>query len=319
LNTNPDNQNEYIINAAGLSKSYSDFLAVDAIDLKIKSGECFGFLGPNGAGKTTTMRMLYLASPMSSGQLEILGKDISNKKNHHDVKRNLGVVPQEDSLDQELSARENLEVFCRFYGLTGQALKRKADEMLDFVNLKEKGGVIVSKLSGGMKRRLLVARGLLGSPQILILDEPTTGLDPQARQNLWEKIRQLKRNKVTVLLTTHYMDEAEQLCDRLVIMDQGKIVARGSPRELIFQNLPPHVIEVDAINPTDKKRIVNDVENSVDHHVVLSDRILLYTHKTEVVMECLAGQDLQVFVRRTTLEDVFLKITGRRLESLEMA
>lgn len=312
LNKNPDNQSEYVINATGLSKSYGNLLAVDAIDLKIKSGECFGFLGPNGAGKTTTMRILYLASPVSRGTLHIFGCDVSQVDCHHQIKAKLGVVPQEDSLDQDLTAAENLDVFCRFYGLSGARLRTRTQELLDFVNLREKADVIVSKLSGGMKRRLLVARGLIGEPKILILDEPTTGLDPQARHDLWERVRELKRHGTTVLLTTHYMDEAEQLCDRLVIMDHGKIVVEGSPRDLIAQNLPPSVVEINTHDIADAQRVKDLTKNAVDPVVTLSDRILVYTRHPEELLSCIDLGQRQVFVRRTTLEDVFLKITGRR-------
>lgn len=313
----PDNQNSYVIDATGLSKSYGDLLAVDAIDLKIKAGECFGFLGPNGAGKTTTMRMLYLASPLSRGALRIFDFDVSQPDCHHQIKAKLGVVPQEDSLDQDLTAAENIDVFCRFYGLSGVRLKKRTAELLDFVNLREKANVLVSKLSGGMKRRLLVARGLIGEPKILILDEPTTGLDPQARHDLWERVRELKRNGTTVLLTTHYMDEAEQLCDRLVIMDKGKIVLQGTPRDLIAQNLPPSVVEITIQDAVDSQRVTEMTKNTIDPVVMLSDRILVYTGHPEELLKRIDLGQRQVFVRRTTLEDVFLKITGRRFAEAE--
>lgn len=260
-----------VITAKSLTKKFGTFLAVDHIDFEIPSGQCFGFLGPNGAGKTSTMRMLYLASPITSGDLTILNQRIDDSSSHGDTKARIGVVPQDDNLDQDLTVHENLMVFCRFYRLYGAAAEKRVAELLAFVSLEEKANALVMTLSGGMKRRLLIARGLIGSPDILVLDEPTTGLDPQIRQLLWERIRDLKNRGTTILLTTHYMEEAEQLCDDLVIMDHGKIVERGKPRDLITQHFPSQRMQVTAADGTP-------------------------------------------FTRPANLEDVFLKITGRKLD-----
>jgi lipooligosaccharide transport system ATP-binding protein len=318
---------ELAVEAKGLSKRYGDLVAVDGIDFEIRRGECFGFLGPNGAGKTTTMRMIYRASPVGGGVLRILGHDVSRGgAADRAVKGSLGVVPQEDNLDQELSVRENLEVFARFYGLARAEALRRVAELLRFVNLVEKADVPVVALSGGMKRRALVARGLIGDPQLVVLDEPTTGLDPQARRDLWERLRELRKRRATLVLTTHYMEEAEQLCDRLVIMDRGKIVARGAPRELIAAHVPPHVVEVrtdgDDMAPLDAARGERRVdaaaivaEAGAARHEALTDRVLLYTAEAEALLARLASRfpGREALVRRATLEDVFLALTHRRL------
>ena len=317
--------------ASGLRKSYGDFVAVDGVDFEIPRGICFGFLGPNGAGKTTTMRMIYRASPIGGGGLSILGHDVGDGRNDRAIKQKIGVVPQEDNLDQELSVRENLEVFARFYGLNRRQAKQRAVELLDFVRLSERGESKVLELSGGMKRRVLIARGLVGDPELVVLDEPTTGLDPQARINLWDRLRDLKRKQSTLILTTHYMDEAEQLCDRLVIMDKGKIVAEGRPRDLIKQHVSSHVVEIGL--PEIRTRGVSERsrslhEHSPDNGAVMQlqamakrfeqhhDRLLLYVDDGEAVVTKAAQllPDAETLLRRSTLEDVFLKITGRGLE-----
>ena len=308
--------------ARDLRKSYGSFVAVDGIEFEIPKGVCFGFLGPNGAGKTTTMRMIYRASPIGSGSLKILGHEVDNGRNDRLIKQQMGVVPQDDNLDQELSVRENLEVFARFYGLSRKEAKARAVELLEFVKLTEKADAKVLELSGGMKRRVLIARGLVGNPKLVVLDEPTTGLDPQARLNLWDRMRDLKRKEATLILTTHYMDEAEQLCDTLVIMDKGKIVAQGRPRDLIKQHVSSHVVEIGldatAHRVSDGAQSATIAELSAlakrfeQHH----DRLLLYVDNGEEVVTRAAQllPDAETLLRRSTLEDVFLRITGRGLE-----
>jgi lipooligosaccharide transport system ATP-binding protein len=305
------------IRGRGLSKSYGSFVAVDGIDFDVPRGMCFGFLGPNGAGKTTTMRMIYRASPVGGGSLNILGHEVGNGENDRKIKHHIGVVPQEDNLDQELSVRENLEVFARFYGLSRKQAKARAAELLEFVNLSDRSESKVQELSGGMKRRVLIARGLVGNPDLVVLDEPTTGLDPQARINLWERMRDLKRRRATLILTTHYMDEAEQLCDRLVIMDKGKIVAEGRPRDLIKEHVSSHVVEVslDAANGDGLARAVGELQRLAGRHEQHHDRLLLYVDNGEEVVTRAAQllPDAETLLRRSTLEDVFLRISGRGL------
>ena len=227
----PDNEKGALISARSLSKSFEDFVAVDAIDFEVQRGEVFGFLGPNGAGKTSTMRMIGCTSPRTSGDLEVLGRDPANHAS--EIKARIGVVSQTDNLDIELSVRENLEMYARYFDVDRSTAKKRVDELIDFVQLREKTDSRVEPLSGGMKRRLTIARALVNEPDLLLLDEPTTGLDPQARHLVWDRLYRLKQRGVTLVITTHYMDEAEQLCDRLVVMDNAKIVAEGSPRELI--------------------------------------------------------------------------------------
>jgi lipooligosaccharide transport system ATP-binding protein len=319
-----------VVKATGLRKNYGDFVAVDGVDFEIPKGSCFGFLGPNGAGKTTIMRMIYRASPVGGGSLVILGHEAAGGKNDRAIKQRLGVVPQEDNLDEELKLRENLEVFARFYGLGRKEAKARAAEMIEFVNLGDKCESRIRELSGGMRRRALIARGLLGNPELLVLDEPTTGLDPQARLNLWDRMRDLKRKSATLILTTHYMDEAEQLCDSLVIMDKGKIVAQGPPRDLIKQHVSTHVVEIDVAvasarhanagpsgetQSTTLGAAVNELTKLATRHEQHQDRLLLYVNNGEEVVGRAAHllPDAETLLRRSTLEDVFLKITGRGL------
>jgi lipooligosaccharide transport system ATP-binding protein len=320
---------EAVVKASALRKNYGDFVAVDGIDFEIAKGMCFGFLGPNGAGKTTTMRMIYRASPVGGGSLVILGHEAAGGKHDRAIKQRIGVVPQEDNLDEELKLRENLEVFARFYGLSRKEAKSRAGEMIDFVNLGEKQEARIRELSGGMRRRALIARGLLGNPDLLVLDEPTTGLDPQARLNLWDRMRDLKRKSATLVLTTHYMDEAEQLCDSLVIMDKGKIVAQGRPRDLIKQHVSTHVVEIDIAARITAHRVsdgaatqdaqttsaITELQALAKRHEQHHDRFLLYVDNGEEVVGRAAHllPDAETLLRRSTLEDVFLKITGRGL------
>jgi len=302
-----------MIVASGLSKTYGDFKAVDGIDFEVKKGESFGLLGPNGAGKSTIMRMVASVSKRTSGELSILGMD----PNHRgpDIRAHLGVVPQQDNLDVELKVRENLIVYGRYFGLPHKFLTKKVDELLEFAQLTDKAKTKVDNLSGGMKRRLTIARALVNEPDILLLDEPTTGLDPQARHILWDRLFRLKEEGVTLVITTHYMDEAEQLCDRLVVMDKGKIMAEGTPSDLISRYSSREVVEV-RFGSDKNAEIAPRLQGLGDRLEVLPDRILIYTAEGEAVLETLAHQGLHPMtslVRRSSLEDVFLRLTGRSL------
>jgi lipooligosaccharide transport system ATP-binding protein len=301
----------HLIEARGLTKRFGDFTAVDAIDFTVESGEAFGFLGPNGAGKTSTMRMIGAVSPVSGGSLRVRGLDPSTEGPA--IKQRLGVVPQQDTLDFELTVYENLLVYGRYFGMPTSVIRERADELIDFVQLGERRNSRVEPLSGGMKRRLTIARGLINDPDLLLLDEPTTGLDPQARHLLWDRLYRLKQQGVTQILTTHYMDEAEQLCDRLVVMDRGKIVAEGSPRELIARYVEREVVELRfAGSPTLDGRL-DDLGSRVE---VLADRVLIGTDDGDATAHAVHERGLlpeAVLVRRSTLEDVFLTLTGRTL------
>jgi len=307
-----------VIRAANLVKSYPvkgkpDFLAVDGLDFEVASGESFGLLGPNGAGKSTTMRMIGAVSTRTSGELEILGLDPD--RHGPEIRSRLGVVPQEDNLDGELNARENLYVYGRYFGLPGRVCAQKADELLVFAQLEDKAKNKVDQLSGGMKRRLTIARGLINDPRILLLDEPTTGLDPQARHILWDRLFRLKERGTTLVLTTHYMDEAEQLCDRLVVVDKGRIMAQGTPAALIREHSSREVAEV-RFGSEHNERIARRLAGFGERVEVLPDRILVYAHDGESVLARIteAGlQPLTSLVRRSSLEDVFLRLTGRSL------
>jgi lipooligosaccharide transport system ATP-binding protein len=301
-----------LIRARGLVKRFGGLTAVDAIDFEVHKGEAFGFLGPNGAGKSSTMRMIGCVSPVSGGTLSILGLD--PERDGPSIRARLGVVPQQDTLDTELTVRENVVIYGRYFGLSRRELQARADRLLEFVQLLERANDRVEPLSGGMKRRLTIARALVNEPELLLLDEPTTGLDPQARHALWDRLFRLKREGVTLVLTTHYMDEAEQLCDRLVIMDRGRIAEEGSPAELIRRLSSREVVEL---------RFAGDVPHverasfggQVSRVEALPDRVLLYTEDGDALVpvahELLHPQS--VLVRRSTLEDVFLRLTGRTL------
>ena len=296
-------------------KRFGSFTAVDGIDFELRRGEAFGFLGPNGAGKSSTMRMIGCVSPPSAGELSILGLD--PVADGAAIRSRLGVVPQEDTLDLELTVRENLLIYGRYFGLSREAIRERTTRLLDFVQLSDRAGDQVEPLSGGMKRRLTIARSLINEPDILLLDEPTTGLDPQARHAVWDRLFRLKQQGVTLVLTTHYMDEAEQLCDRLVVMDRGKIAAEGSPRELIERYSTPEVLEL-RFEP-DRHQVAAEKLASVlaERREVLADRILLYVTDGDVALaavRALGLEPLTSLVRRSTLEDVFLRLTGRRLE-----
>jgi lipooligosaccharide transport system ATP-binding protein len=296
-----------------LVKRYGSFEAVRGIDFTAESQSCFGFLGPNGAGKTTTMRMISCVSPPSEGTLEVIGMPVRERP--RDIKARMGVVPQENNLDEEVTVIENLLIYARYFGIRKKIAEPRADELLAFVQLEDKRGWKITKLSGGMKRRLLIARALINEPEILILDEPTTGLDPQARHLVWEKLRSLKRGGVTLLLTTHYMEEAAQLCDRLVIMHEGKILVEGSPRELVAAHTTRQVVEV--FEPPDElEQALASLDGIARHAERLADRWLFYTDDGDEVLgkvRALALDPGSVWLRGGTLEDVFLALTGRRL------
>ena len=304
---------DIVLEARGLVKRFGAFEAVRGVDFEIARGESFGFLGPNGAGKTSTMRMASAVSRPSAGSLSIFGLD--PREHGPEIRGRIGVVPQDDSLELELSVRLNIEMYGRYFDLPRRVLRERADELLEFARLSERADSKVDDLSGGMKRRLTIARALVNRPELLILDEPTTGLDPQARHLLWERLYRLKREGVTLIITTHYMDEAEQLCDRLVVMDNGTIVAEGAPRELIERHSSREVVELRF--GTDAHEQMHDVLAPYAERVeVLPDRVLLYVHDGDDALRAVHGAGLvpvSALVRRSSLEDVFLRLTGRTL------
>jgi lipooligosaccharide transport system ATP-binding protein len=302
-----------LIHARSLTKRFGEFVAVDGIDFDVATGESFGFLGPNGAGKTSTMRMIGAVSPVSDGTLTVLGLD--PRTHGPQIRARLGVVPQQDTLDTELTVRENLTLYGRYFGLSRAECARRADELLEFAQLAERANEPVEPLSGGLKRRLTIARALINEPDLLLLDEPTTGLDPQARHLLWDRLYRLKQRGVTLVLTTHYMDEAEQLCDRLVVMDKAKIVAEGSPRQLIDRYSTKEVTEL-RFPPGIQDSLDGQLDGLADRIEKLADRVLLYADDGEAVAVAAHERGLEpetVLVRRSTLEDVFLRLTGRSL------
>ena len=302
-----------MIRAVGLRKSFGDFEAVKGIDVEVRRGEAFGFLGPNGAGKSSTMRMIAAVSPVGGGELRILGMDPA--VDGPAIRGRLGVCPQEDTLDNELNVYDNLYIYGRYFGIDKATVRERVEELLDFVSLTEKAKSKVEDLSGGMKRRLTIARSLVNDPDVLLLDEPTTGLDPQARHVLWDQLFRLKQAGVTLVVTTHYMDEAEQLCDRLVVMDKGRIVAEGSPRELIDAHSTREVAEL-RFAVGENEAMASKFDDLGDRIEVLPDRVLVYSHDGEEVIAQVHERGLQpaaVLVRRSTLEDVFLRLTGRTL------
>jgi lipooligosaccharide transport system ATP-binding protein len=309
---------EVLVRARRLTKRFGSFTAVDGIDFDLYQGEAFGFLGPNGAGKSSTMRMLGCVSPPTEGELSILGAD--PRRNGPAIRARLGVVPQEDTLDVELTVRENLLIYGRYFGLSRSVIKERADQLLEFVQLADRADDMVEPLSGGMKRRLTIARSLINDPEILILDEPTTGLDPQARHVVWDRLFRLKQRGVTLILTTHYMDEAEQLCDRLVVMDHARIAAEGSPRELLARYCTPEVVEL-RFDPGTHEQAAEKItaiqDFSAQRSEILADRVLLYVADGDSALAGLLASGLTPLtslVRRSTLEDVFLRLTGRTLE-----
>jgi lipooligosaccharide transport system ATP-binding protein len=302
--------NKVLIHAENLTKKFDEFVAVDSIDFQVFRGECFGFLGPNGAGKTTTMKMIHCVLPLSGGKLTVAGMDVGEKA--RDIKRIMGVAPQEDNLDPDFTVLHNLIVYARYFDVPKAEANKRAEELLEFVQLKEKRDVVIDQLSAGMKRRLILARALINEPQILILDEPTTGLDPQARHLIWDKIRSLQKQGVTIVLTTHYMEEAAQLCDRTVIMDYGKIIEEGTPADLVKKHVGEKVLEVAY-----DEEVLKSMRNAFpDVRLdIVSDRIQVFASQNKSVLaEILGKYGLEAAtIRDADLEDVFLKLTGRRL------
>ena len=312
--TNSASEPTALIRAQGLTKVFGARSAVDGIDFEVRDGELFGFLGPNGAGKTTTMRMIAGVSPRTSGTLEIFGQDPD--LHGSEIRGQIGVVHQQETLDMELTVRENLLIFGRFFGMERAAIATRADELLELFQLSDRAKDQVEPLSGGMKRRLSIARSLIASPRILMLDEPTTGLDPQARHLLWDALQRLKRGGTTIVLTTHYMDEAEQLCDRLVVMDQAKIVAEGSPRQLIVEHASREVLELRFPNGTESID-VKMLEGIGDRYERLAERVIIGCENGEAAHARALEHGLDPeswLVRRSSLEDVFLRLTGRTLD-----
>mgnify|MGYP001815890916 CR=1 FL=1 len=312
-----------LIAASGLVKRFGDFVAVDGIDVEVRRGESFGFLGPNGAGKSSTMRMIGCVSPVSDGHLSIFGLDPA--RDGKQIRARMGVVPQLDQLDEQLTVQDNMVIYGRYFDIPRAECRRRAAELLEFVQLAERANERVDPLSGGMKRRLTIARSLMSEPDLLLLDEPTTGLDPQARHILWDRLYRLKQRGVTLVLTTHYMDEAEQLCDRLVVMDGGRIVAEGSPRGLIEQHATREVLELrlhrdtvgDVAGQADRDAAaLATIDGIGDRQEVLPDRVLIYAHDGEAALAEVHGRGVEPvgsLVRRSSLEDVFLRLTGRTL------
>lgn len=309
------NTTDPVVNITSLCKSYGGHRVVDSLDLQVQRGECFGLLGPNGAGKTTTLRMLLGMTPADSGELKVLDHPIS--RHSQQVRQRIGVVPQMDNLDPDFSVVENLSTYASYFNLSGKAVRQRIQELLAFAQLTQKANEQIANLSGGMKRRLTLARALVNDPELLILDEPTTGLDPQARQHIWQRLRELKHNGHTLILTTHYMEEAQRLCDRIAIMDHGKIIVQGSPQQLIEKYIEPHVIEVMG-NGVDSWKTQFTQGGSVSSESMrfesLGESLFIYTQDERPIVEDLCKFNHQDFIhRRANLEDVFLKMTGRDL------
>ncbi len=303
-----------VIKANNLVKNYGAFIAVDGISFDVRQGGFYGLLGPNGAGKTTTMRMIYQVTPLTSGSLTILG--LESGKESRAIRARLGVIPQIDNLDEELSVRDNLIVYARFNDIDNETSKRRADELLDFMELSHRARSDIRSLSGGMKRRLTLARGLMNNPDLLILDEPTTGLDPQVRITLWNKLEELRRKGVTILMSTHYMDEAERLSDYLYIMDHGKIKAKGEPQDLVRRNASRDVIEL-RLDGLDSHELMQwATSQQLDVHQLSADRMTFYTENGYSLSEALIEHGIDrklIYQRPGNLEDVFLSLTGRSL------
>jgi lipooligosaccharide transport system ATP-binding protein len=299
-----------LIEAQNLTKKYDDFVAVDNIDLQVYKGECAGFLGPNGAGKTTTIKMIHCVLPPFSGSLTIASMSVSSKP--REIKKMIGVAPQEDNLDPDFSVLQNLLVYARYFDIPKPVALKRSEELLKFIQLEEKRDVIIGQLSTGMKRRLILARALINEPQILLLDEPTTGLDPQARHLIWDKIRTLKKQGVTIILTTHYMDEAAALCDRTLIMDKGKIIETGKPAELVKKHIGEDVLETEYDEKTMKTLQTMFTDARLE---VVSDRIRVFTFQPHGLFETFLQKHPTkgATIRNANLEDVFLKLTGRQL------
>jgi len=308
VNSNPSQPP--VVDIQGLTKSYDQLKVVDALDLQVEKGECFGLLGPNGAGKTTTLRMLLGMTPPDSGVLNIFQTPIPEFSQQ--MRRQIGVVPQMDNLDPDFSVRENLRTYASYFGLSGRVVEQRITRLLEFARLTHKADAQIDMLSGGMKRRLTMARALVNDPQLLILDEPTTGLDPQARQLIWQRLRELKNTGHTLILTTHYMEEAQRLCDRLAIMDHGKIIVEGSPKDLIRDHIEPHVIEING-NGQQRWRAQFKADASMRFET-LGESLFIYAEDEKaIVADLCEHDDIEFIHRRANLEDVFLKMTGRDL------
>jgi len=313
LEARPATPAEPVIWARELEKHFGDLVAVDRVSFEIARGECFGFLGPNGAGKTSTMRMISCMSPLSGGTLRVLGMDPVT--DGPQIRSRIGLVPQEDTLDLELTVLDNLIIYGRYFDLPRKVIRERAERLLEFAQLSDRKDERVEPLSGGLKRRLTIARALVSEPDLLILDEPTTGLDPQARHLLWDRLYRLKQQGVTLIVTTHYMDEAEQLCDRLVVMDHGRIAAEGTPHSLIAEHSTREVLEL-RFDPDENEAMATRLHGLTERIEVLSDRVLLYTDDGDHILREVEGMGLVArtsLVRRSTLEDVFLRLTGRTL------
>ena len=301
---------EVLIKACGLTKKYDQFMAVDHIDFEVYKGECVGFLGPNGAGKTTTVRMIYCFLPSTEGELTVAGMNVSTKARQ--IKSMVGVSPQEDNLDPDFTVLKNLQVYARYFDIGKAEATKRALELLRFFQLDEKKDASIDQLSGGMKRRLIIARALINEPKILLLDEPTTGLDPQGRHIVWDEIRSLRKQGVTIILTTHYMDEAAALCDRVLIIDNGKIIETGVPQKLIKAHVGEDVLEV-AYDEAVLKSLKEELPNA--HVEVYGDQIRVFINQPHGVFERIVKKfpDVDMTIRNANLEDVFLKLTGRKL------
>ncbi len=298
-----------VVTARGLRKHYGEQVAVDGIDFDIPRGRCFGFLGPNGAGKTTTLRMILGLTPISAGSLSVFGLAIPERA--REVRSRVGVVPQTDNLDPDFTVRENLQMYGSYFGLSRRSVEARIDELLAFAALSDRGEAKTETLSGGMKRRLTIARALINQPELVVLDEPTTGLDPQARHVIWSRLADLRSRGTTLILTTHYMEEAERLCDELVIMDRGGILDRGAPRELIARHVEPEVVEVRAETETSVERVASDTGCRLER---MGTSLYCYTHDPSALMKRLQADHGLTFLHRPSgLEDVFLKLTGREL------
>lgn len=303
---------EIIVSAKNLRKKYGELEVVRGINFDVVKGECFGFLGPNGAGKTTTVRMIQCFSEPSGGELTVFGMDVKNHS--REIKPRIGVVPQDDLLDIDLKVRENLTIFARYFGIPDRIANERADEALDFLQIKDKQGEKVDKLSGGMRRRLLIARALINKPQLLMFDEPTTGLDPQARHLIWAKVRELMERGVTIVLTTHYMEEASQLCERIAIMDRGVFIAEGRPKDLVRRHVGDEVVEI-RTNHADTKAIMGRLEGCNYVTETYADTMYIFFREGCGVMPKLVDMGISNYIHRlATLEDVFLKLTGRELK-----
>jgi lipooligosaccharide transport system ATP-binding protein len=310
-----DSSEHAAVIARGLRKSYGHRVAVDSIDFEVTPGVCFGFLGPNGAGKTTTMKMIYGLAAIGEGELRVLGMDAARERRR--IKARLGVVPQETNLDGELTVRENLVVHARYFGLEPADVEERIEELLDFTLLRDRAGDSIWSLSGGMKRRLLVARALVNDPDLIVLDEPTTGLDPQARLAVWRALERLRARGVTLLLTTHYMEEAARLCDRLLIMDHGRIVVEGEPASLVREHVGREVLELRLGEGCDADALLASLDGRLDDYELSEDSLMVYAEDAEEVLGALDHDRFpteSALVRRATLEDVFLRLTGRSLE-----